>query len=84
MRESDDALIKSAKVFVDTIDGAMKSGDIFQPISSGAIDKSHIITDLAGLVSGQEKRQNSQDITLFKSAGSALFDFVAMSLLMEP
>jgi ornithine cyclodeaminase len=85
MRESDDECVKRARVFVDTLDGALKEGgDLVQPIKAGAISKSHVIGDLFGLARATvEGRQSPDEITLFKSVGAALEDLAAGILIYE-
>jgi ornithine cyclodeaminase len=85
MRESDDECVKRARVFVDTLDGALKEGgDLVQPIKAGAISESHVIGDLFGLARATvEGRQSPDEITLFKSVGAALEDLAAGILIYE-
>ena len=79
MRESDDALIAAASVFVDTREGALaEAGDLLQAIDSGAFAAASIRGDLAGLVQGRiAGRRTGDEITLFKSVGAALEDLAA-------
>lgn len=79
MRESDDEAIASARVFVDTREGATKEGgDIVQAIASGALHPEAIVADLAELARGEKQgRQSADEITLFKSVGAALEDLAA-------
>lgn len=85
MRESDDELVQSARVFVDTREGALKEGgDLVQPIADGVIDHDHICGDLFDLTRGTVKGRTSADeITLFKSVGAALEDLAAGILVYE-
>ncbi|PWJ43752.1 ornithine cyclodeaminase family protein [Sediminitomix flava] len=85
MREADDALIKSVKLFVDSKTTAVKeTGDLFIPMQEGSITFDHIIDDLFGLCStGKTGRTNDQQITCFKSVGHALEDLVAARLVKE-
>jgi ornithine cyclodeaminase len=85
MRESDDALVAKSEVFVDTFAGALKeAGDLVQPIEAGAITRSHVLAELADLVSGRHAGRTSMDsITLFKSVGTALEDLCAARLVYE-
>ena len=84
MRESDDAAIARATVFVDTVDGATKSGDLAQPMATGVITEASIAADLRGLVDGRHAGRTSDDeITLFKSAGFALADLAAGRLAWD-
>lgn len=79
MRESDDDLVRRASVFVDTFAGALKeAGDLVQPIASGAIAREHVLAELADLCAGRHGGRRSDDeITLFKSVGTALEDLAA-------
>jgi len=85
MRESDDEAVRKATVFVDTREGALKeAGDIVQAIKSGALTESRIAADLFDLARGKHKGRKSDDeITLFKSVGTAIEDLAAARLLME-
>lgn len=79
MRESDDAAIAKARVFVDTRAGATKeAGDIVQAMQSGALEPEGIVADLFELTRGEREGRRSEDeITLFKSVGAALEDLAA-------
>jgi ornithine cyclodeaminase len=85
MRESDDAAIRRATVFVDTRAGAMsEAGDIVQPLKSGALAESGIRAELAELVKGAHPgRTGDEEITLFKSVGAALEDLAGAILAYE-
>ncbi len=84
MRESDDAAVRRAKVYVDTRAGALKEGgDIVQPLANGTIKESDVIADLYELSRGQRPGRATGDtrsITLFKSVGAALEDLAAAEL----
>jgi ornithine cyclodeaminase len=83
MREADDDAVKRAKVYVDTRDGAMKeAGDIVQPLKSKLIKPADIAGDLFELCRGTAKgRTRKDDITLFKSVGTAVEDLAAAMLV---
>jgi ornithine cyclodeaminase len=85
MRETDDAAVRRARVFVDTREGAGKeAGDIVQPIESGALDLADIAGDLFELSrGGRAGRRFYDQITLFKSVGTALEDLAAAQLAVE-
>ena len=85
MRESDDAAIRRARVFVDTRAGALEeAGDIVQPIESGVLDPADIAGDLFELTRGERAGRRFYDqITLFKSVGTALEDLAAAELAAE-
>ncbi|KZM48293.1 ornithine cyclodeaminase family protein [Labrenzia sp. OB1] len=82
MRESDDDLIRRARIFVDTRDGCLsEGGDIVQPLSSGVISKDDVKADLYELCRNEHPgRQSGDEITLFKSVGAALEDLAGAIL----
>jgi ornithine cyclodeaminase len=83
MREADDDAVRRARVYVDTIAGATKeAGDIVQPLASGALKA--VVGDLFGLTRGEvEGRRGAEEITLFKSVGTALEDLAGAQLAIE-
>lgn len=83
MREADNAAIKRARVYVDTRAGAMKeAGDIVQPLRRKVIASSDIQGDLFDLCRGKKKgRRRRDEITLFKSVGTAVEDLAAAMLV---
>jgi ornithine cyclodeaminase/alanine dehydrogenase-like protein (mu-crystallin family) len=85
MRESDDALVSSAELFVDTFAGALKeAGDLVQPIEAGTLHRDQVQAELADLVSGRHAgRSTRHSVTLFKSVGTALEDLCAARLVYE-
>jgi ornithine cyclodeaminase/alanine dehydrogenase-like protein (mu-crystallin family) len=85
MRESDDALVARAEVFVDTFAGALKeAGDLVQPLARGVFKRDHVRAELADLVAGRHQgRRNMEEVTLFKSVGTALEDLCAARLVFE-
>lgn len=85
MRETDDATILKASIFLDTLAGGLKeAGDITDPIARGIIKAHDIKGDLFSLSQGRHKGRVSQDeITLFKSVGTALEDLAAAILVVE-
>tara|TARA_R110002110_G_scaffold154450_3_gene348325 strand:+ start:627 stop:1577 length:951 start_codon:yes stop_codon:yes gene_type:complete len=84
MREADDVAISQARVFVDTMVGALtEAGDILQPIQSGALRESDIEADLFSLCRGFDVQRARDDITLFKSVGHALEDLVSAAAVYE-
>jgi alanine dehydrogenase len=85
MREADDEAVRRARVFVDTREGAGKeAGDIVQPLASGALREDDIAGDLFELCRGTRAGRRFHDqITLFKSVGTALEDLAAAQLALE-
>jgi alanine dehydrogenase len=77
MRETDSALFYDARVFVDTKDAIVESGDLLEPCAAGLLDVA-TIRDLAELIRTPPiGRSNSEEITIFKSAGMATSDLAA-------
>ena len=79
MAEADAEAMRRARLFVDTYEGAFaEAGDILQAIEAGAITKQNVIADLSTLARGETAgRQSEEEITVFKSVGTALEDLVA-------
>jgi ornithine cyclodeaminase len=65
-----------ASIFCDTIEGAThEGGDLVIPLHDGVIKMSDIAGDLHSLARGQHSgRSTSEEITYFKSVGTALED----------
>jgi len=82
MRESDDAAVTRARIYVDTRGGALaEAGDIVQPLKSGVISEADICGDLFDLCRGVvEGRGSADEVTLFKSVGTAVEDLAAAAL----
>jgi len=85
MREADDDCVRRARVFVDTRAGALKeAGDIVQPIKSGVLREDDIAGDLFDLTRGQRAGRRYHDqITMFKSVGTAIEDLAAAQLALD-
>ena len=77
MREADDEAIRRARVYVDTRGGMKESGDIAQPLASGALSEADIAGDLFDIARGTAARRSVDEITLFKSVGNAIEDLAA-------
>ena len=82
MREADDAVLGRARIFCDTRAGAMKeAGDLCDPLARGIITDADVEADLFDLAEGHVTVQRgADDITLFKSAGTAIEDLAAAML----
>lgn len=78
-REVDDRAVSRARIFVDTFEGALsEAGDLLDPLARGVIQRERIEGELADLVSGRVRgRKQADEITLFKSVGTALEDLAA-------
>ena len=85
MREVDDAAVARARIVVDTHAGALaEAGDLIQPLQRGVISEGAIAGDLAGLLRDAfPGRRRDDEITLFKSVGTALEDLTAARLVLQ-
>jgi alanine dehydrogenase len=83
-RESDDEVVSRARIFVDTRAGAFaEAGDILDPLQRGVISKDKILGELSDLVRGRCRgRTHPEEITLFKSVGTAIEDLAAAQLIV--
>jgi alanine dehydrogenase len=83
MREADDEAARRARVYVDTRAGALhEAGDVVDPIRRGVISDTDIQGDLFDLCRGVAAgRRTPDEITLFKSVGTALEDLAAAMLV---
>jgi len=84
MRETDDDAVARSRLFVDTYAGALaEAGDLLAPLASGAITRDRVEAELAQLVRGERRGRASPDeITLFKSVGTALEDLAAAAVVV--
>ena len=82
MREADDAVLARARLFCDTRPGATKeAGDLCDPLARGVIAEDDIEGDLFDLARGDVVVTRApDDITMFKSAGTAIEDLAAAML----
>ena len=81
----EEILVKANKIYVDTKDGAInESGDIIGPIKKGLINIEKINGELGEVINGKIKgRENDEEMTFFKSTGSAVIDLVAAQKIYE-
>ena len=85
MREVDDDAVARSRIAVDTYSGALSEpGDIVIPLEAGIITREQIIADLAELARGERVgRTRDDEITLFKSVGTALADLAAAQAVLS-
>jgi ornithine cyclodeaminase/alanine dehydrogenase-like protein (mu-crystallin family) len=82
MREADDEALQRASVFVDTPAALTEGGDVALALKAGAIGPEHVKGDLAALCRGQMAgRASTEEITVFKSVGTAIEDLAAAMLV---
>ena len=85
MRETDADVVARSSVYVDTRDGALaEAGDLLQARDEGKFDFANVKGDLFDLCRGKVKGRSSADeITLFKSAGTAIEDLATAIMLYQ-
>ena len=86
MCEADVELIgKADQVFVDTMEGAKdEAGDLIQAVQAGTFSFDEIAGDMYRMSARDASlRNDSNEITLFKSVGSALQDLAAAQLCVQ-
>ena len=78
-------LVKADAVVFDTNDGVLaEAGDILEPIKQGLLTKEDYTGELGDLLLGKiQGRQHPEDITVFKSVGSAVLDIVTAQMIVE-
>lgn len=81
LRETDGELVAKSQVFVDTYAGASgEAGDLLQAAAEGHFKMAEIQADLHQLAQNGYSRP-AQAITLFKSVGASIEDFVAARMV---
>jgi ornithine cyclodeaminase/alanine dehydrogenase-like protein (mu-crystallin family) len=85
MRETDDEVVRRARIWVDTRAGGLhEAGDIVIPLKADVIRESDVLGDLFELVRGTAPTRASPDeITMFKSVGAAIEDLAAAIAVYE-
>ena len=84
-RECDSATITKARVFVDSLANTLnEAGELIIPIKEGIFKPSDIVGELAEMcIQPEILRQSADEITLFKSVGTAISDLVAAYLVYD-
>jgi 1-pyrroline-2-carboxylate reductase [NAD(P)H] len=84
-RECDTELIQKSSVYVDYRDNVLKeAGELLIPISEGVLTATAVKADLAELCRrGVTSRSGVDEITLFKSVGTALSDLICAKLVLD-
>ncbi|KNF08333.1 ornithine cyclodeaminase Ocd [Gottschalkia purinilytica] len=86
MQEIDEFILKNSQgIFLDTKEGVLsEAGDLITPMKKGIIDESDITGELGEVILERVSgRQSPQDITIFKSVGSAILDLVTAYRIYE-
>ncbi|HKH97443.1 MAG TPA: ornithine cyclodeaminase family protein [Beijerinckiaceae bacterium] len=84
MREADDAALQRASVYIDTPAARTEGGDVALALASGGIAADHVKGDLFALCRGEAPgRVRADEITAFKSIGTAIEDLAAAMLVWK-
>ena len=79
MQELDEIIVKNAdKIYFDTKEGVLaEAGDFIIPMKKGVVSEQNFSGELGQVILGEVKgRENDQEITLFKTVGTAVLDVV--------
>lgn len=85
MQEIDPNILLNASIFVDQKETCLaESGDLIKPINYGLFSASHIKGEIGDYALGNNKgRTSEEEITVFKSVGVAIQDYVVASKIYE-
>lgn len=83
MREADDACFMGSRLYVDTVEALMKSGDLLGPMARGVFGRDDVAGTLESLCRTGTGREDQGVRTVFKSVGTALEDLAAAILVYE-
>ena len=84
MREADAQCVARARVFVDQDEALAKAGDLLQAIAEHTFERGALQGTLEQLCRGERAgRTGANEITLFKSVGSAWQDLAAAGLVVD-
>ncbi|PIN20284.1 Mu-crystallin [Handroanthus impetiginosus] len=84
MRECDDEAVRRGRVFIDNPAAAVEAGELVGAFERGVMRKDEIVGDLLDLVKGEKiGRRGSEEITVFKSVGSAMADLLSAQMVYE-
>lgn len=82
MRETDDAALLKARIFVDSFDTTLNHiGELKIPLEAGVIDRGKIIADFYDLAAF--KRVSASDVTVFKNGGGAHLDLMTARYILD-
>ncbi|MBX3551977.1 MAG: ornithine cyclodeaminase family protein [Pseudolabrys sp.] len=84
MREADDRVLTRGRLYVDTRGALKEAGDLTGPLRRKVIKAADVQGDLFELCRKTVKgRRTQREITVFKSAGTAVEDFAAAVLVWQ-
>lgn len=84
-RECDTVTITKARVFVDSLTNTLnEAGELLIPMSEGVFKAEDIVGELADMCKKPDiLRKSNDEITLFKSVGTAISDLVSAYLIYQ-
>lgn len=83
MREAHDDAFVDARLYIDTDEALLKSGELLGPMSRNIFRAEDVVGTLTDLAEGRcQGRGSEQERTVFKSVGTALEDLAAATLVM--
>ncbi|CAL5021780.1 unnamed protein product [Urochloa decumbens] len=84
MRECDDEALRRGRVFIDFEAAMEEAGELVGAVQHGVMRRSDVAGTLAELAAGTvEGRRGDDEITVFKSVGTAVVDLLAAQLAYE-
>ncbi|KAL6127174.1 hypothetical protein ACLB2K_075217 [Fragaria x ananassa] len=84
MKECDDEAVRRGRVFVDNEAALVEAGELVGAFERGVIEKGDVCGMLVELIRGEKAgRRSNEEITVFKSVGSAVVDILAAQLVYE-
>lgn len=77
-------LQKAHKLYVDTLDAFLESGDFQKPLLKGSFSREQLTGELGHLIAGNiPGRSDDQEITFFESTGNAILDLVTAKKIYD-
>lgn len=85
MSEIDEKIIVNAdKIYIDTGDAVKESGDLIKPMQKGIFSADKITGELGAVLAGKiPGRTSDNEMTFFKTTGSAVLDLVTARRIYE-
>ncbi|MEQ3530239.1 ornithine cyclodeaminase family protein [Pseudoalteromonas sp. XMcav11-Q] len=83
-REIDTTTVTKSRVFVDSRANVLnEAGELLLPISEGKFSPDKVVAELSEMTKNNLGRSNENEITLFKSVGTALSDLIGAKLVYD-
>ena len=83
MREADDEVFRRGTLFVDARETTIRHiGELIAPIANGTIGESDIVADFYDIAAGGFRRNDPDEITIFKNGGGAHLDLMTAEYIM--